>query len=278
MSKRSSDRIRIARVLGIFVMIFFYVHPGLSDADFVTHSIRVFDYFNVMLTQVFSRSCVPLLSIISGFLLALTLEKRPYSTIIKRKCQSLLLPMIAWNLLLVGLFLVFQQLFGGDPPLPHTLIEWLDAIFALTTQPANIQLAFLRDLFVCIAVSPLLVMAVKKSVLVTTALAFALAIINPENLIMLRPMILFFFVLGLAAWHYKVGHDILEKHGSILSLFLLIVGFIKVFMYFSLSVNNIAVSVYMINFTDVTMRITASLWFWWVTGRICQSTAADLRV
>src|SRR3546814_7304126 len=55
------------------------------------------------LIELFGRSSVPLLSIISGWLVMSSVSKRDYAQFAGGKAKSLLLPMVAWNLITVGL-------------------------------------------------------------------------------------------------------------------------------------------------------------------------------
>ncbi len=84
-------------------------------------------------------------------------------------------------------------------------------------------------------------------------------------------MILFFFVMGLAVWQHKVDHELLENRGLALTLALVVVGFAKVYLYFAHETNTLDLPIYLANFTDVAMRMTATLWFWWATGIICET-------
>src|SRR3546814_1653028 len=56
------------------------------------------------LIELFGRSSVPLLSIISGWLVMASVSKRDYAQFAGGKAKSLLLPMVAWNLITVGQF------------------------------------------------------------------------------------------------------------------------------------------------------------------------------
>jgi succinoglycan biosynthesis protein ExoH len=112
------------------------------------------------------RAAVPLLSAVSGYLLFRSrLDQKP-AALLRKKTQTLLLPLVMWNapLALVTWWaqahgkLLEQRLVLGGPG--ATVGAWLDALLGVTSNPIDFPLHFIRDLYVlcvlALAVGPLL--------------------------------------------------------------------------------------------------------------------------
>src|SRR3546814_3456019 len=75
------------------------------------------------LIELFGSSSVPLLSIISGWLVMASVSKRDYAQFAGGKAKSLLLPMVAWNLITVGLVVFFAHFGDLRAPKPALGME-----------------------------------------------------------------------------------------------------------------------------------------------------------
>src|SRR3546814_12381365 len=79
-----------------------------------------------------------------------SVSKRDYAQFAGGKAKSLLLPMVAWNLITVGLVVFFAHFGDLRAPKPALGMAFLNEIFHLTAAgEINVQNAFLRDIFIC---------------------------------------------------------------------------------------------------------------------------------
>src|SRR3546814_9809028 len=76
------------------------------------------------LMETFGRSAVPLLGLISGWLVAGSARTRDWRSHIGRKARTILLPMILWNALALVLVSGSAWLFDLPAPTPHSL-RWV---------------------------------------------------------------------------------------------------------------------------------------------------------
>src|SRR3546814_7029973 len=71
-----------------------------------------------MLIELLGRSSVPLLSIISGWLVMSSVAKRSYGQFVGGKAKSLLLPMVLWNLTTLAFVVAFAHFGQLKAPQP----------------------------------------------------------------------------------------------------------------------------------------------------------------
>ncbi len=194
-----SRSIDVARVLCIFFVMFVHTWPGVNEMD-TARGVRTVDYIFHFFTDVLGRSSVPLLTMISGWLIAQTYSG-DWPALLKSRAKSLLVPLIAWNILMVGVLLFAEFIAHNARARDWSPLGIANALLALTAPPANVQLAFLRDLFVCVAISPLLLIVLRCHRVIVITFGLLLIAYSQYGLpmpLLLRPMILVFFFLGLA--------------------------------------------------------------------------------
>src|SRR3546814_18166592 len=103
-------------------------------------------------------SRLPPLSTPPASLFPYTTLCRSYGAFIGGKTRTILLPMLLWNLLALliisgGAYAEFLK-----APIPVSFQEAFNQLLCLTApNETNVQMAFLRDLFVCMMLAPLLV-------------------------------------------------------------------------------------------------------------------------
>jgi hypothetical protein len=193
------------RVIAIFFMM--YVHSWAGEVRFPDQAFTgPFRLFAALLVDVMGRTSVPLLTIISGYLLyTVSGARNDHGALVAGKFRTLLVPMWLWNGLL--LILVWASVQFRGAPVPAFVVEPgpVNAIFGLTDQPATLPLTFLRDMFVCALLSPALVWLVRRALWPTLLAGFLFAIFKPEQVVILRHQLLFFYLVGLAfAMHWRV--------------------------------------------------------------------------
>src|SRR3546814_3268441 len=86
-----------------------------------------------------------------------SVSKRDYAQFAGGKAKSLLLPMVAWNLITVGLVVFFAHFGDLRAPKPALGMAFLNEIFHLTAAgETHVQNRFLRDILICRLAAPLL--------------------------------------------------------------------------------------------------------------------------
>ncbi|MBB4346478.1 succinoglycan biosynthesis protein ExoH [Rhizobium cellulosilyticum] len=196
-----SSRINLMRILLICGIVFVHV-PHDPAADVVIAETGWFNWLSVFLGDSLFRIGVPCLSMISGYLL---LRKGAasfdYGKVVRSKAMTVLVPFLIWNL---GLFLAILGLqrvgigVGYFPDITASFRDVLTYAFALEDLPANVPLYFLRDLFVCILLSPVLLFLLRRAAIPTLAILFVLAVIPDLSFaIVIKRSILFSFALGM---------------------------------------------------------------------------------
>ena len=153
-----------------------------------------------MLMEAFGRSAVPLLGVISGWLVAGSSRIGDWRAHVSRKAHTILLPMVLWNLIALVLVCGAATLFDLRAPQPSSLGWTLNEVLVLVRNPdIEVQMPFLRDLFVCMVAAPLLVRFPVRALLAVAAVAAMGQIVGFGWPLLLRPSILTFFALGIAA-------------------------------------------------------------------------------
>lgn len=204
-----SSRMNLMRIVLISGIVFVHI-PFNDESSPFQGTYGSFDWLRLFLRDVVFRVGVPCLSAISGYLLfrhgEATLD---YGKTIRRKAKSLLLPFLLWNSLFFLLVLILQSYGIGDGYLPdiagaspHVLATML---FAVDGVPINLPLYFLRDLFVCVLLSPLLAVLVRRYPATTLAILLLFAALPMPLGIVLRNSILFSFTFGIFLSLHKVN-------------------------------------------------------------------------
>lgn len=192
MSPTVSDTIRLARVLCILLLVYAHAQPyqpGLPETLFSPMGLIHY------LRQLLGHTSVPLLSLISGYLLARLLSTRPYARELGHRFFSLLVPLVLWNLI----FIAKEVAESGLPALPAAQ-DWPNAVLALTAPPAMTPLYFLRDAFVCALVSPALLHLARQAPRATALALLLNALLNLDGVLFLNSAIPLFYFAGCALW------------------------------------------------------------------------------
>jgi surface polysaccharide O-acyltransferase-like enzyme len=192
--------IRIARVLCIFLVMYVHVNPGISEVDPAGQGVRAFDWARFTLVNSAGRVSVGLLSVVSGYLAVSALARAGFGRLIAKRVRTLIVPMALWSALFMAMAMVGERVqpgylartLGGELGLAR-LPDWL---FGLTRAPANAPLAFLRDIFVCSLLLPVLLRAQRAGAWVyvgVVAAIFGLAWVSP---LLLTPSLAPLFAIG----------------------------------------------------------------------------------
>ena len=208
------------RIVLISGIVFVHI-PFDTDSSPFNGAYGFFDWFRVFLRDSLFRVGVPCLSAISGYLLFRHgTTKLDYGKTIRRKAKTVLLPFLLWNSAFF-VFVLLLQYFGiGDgflPDLSNASPRTLSTLlFAIEGTPINLPLYFLRDLFVCILLSPVLAMLISRFPLPTLVGLLLLAALPIPLGIVLRNSILFSFGFGIYLSLYRVDLTIIDRYAAVI--------------------------------------------------------------
>lgn len=208
----------MARMLCVLCMIFVHVPDGQTSAVLYTLSDGGFiNFIEGFLVEGPGRASAALLSVVSGYLAATTLLK-PGSSInglYRRRFVSIVLPMVFWGVATCLIYLAasrFRPTFLDDA---KTLLDQLNFVFFLTEMPmgATMHLGFLRDLFVCVLLSPLLLPAIQRFAWLLLPLLCLLYLFDHDQsaVLILRPLVLFAFSVGIYLATRKLALNSLDR-------------------------------------------------------------------
>ncbi len=215
-----SSRINLMRIVLISGIIFVHIPFDPQTSPF-NGAYGLFDWLRVFLRDSLFRVGVPCLSAISGYLLfrhgAASLD---YGKTIRRKTKTVILPFLLWNSAFFMFVLILQHYGIGDGYLPdlseatpHTLATLL---FAIDGTPINLPLYFLRDLFVCILLSPILAFLIRRAPLPTLGFLLLLAAWPVSIGIVLRNSILFSFSFGIYLSLHRIDVTIVDRYAALI--------------------------------------------------------------
>lgn len=269
---RRSDAIAIARVICILGVIYVHAWTGLGGDALMAMRDTPQEGFRWFLMEMFGHSAVPLLGLISGWLVGGSARTRDWASHIGRKARTILLPMILWNILAI-LLVSGAAIFGTlAAPQPHSIGWVLQEIFIVSRNPdINVQMPFLRDLFLCMVLAPLLVRMPGWVLGVVAAVAVACQIAGLGPPLFMRPSILFFFTLGLLA---RRG-DVAERVAALPWLVAVTPFALLMTAHLMLSVTSSASGIGMAAL-DMALRVAAALCFWRIAWALADSPARGL--
>lgn len=222
-SREVSKRIKIARYLMVCGIVFIHIPP--VETRTVTDN-AFFLFIRDFLVDGVFRGTVPVLTCISAYLIFLSGKDQKALRLIQDKAETLVIPMIIWNLPIVSAIYLFQKYGIADYPFrfdlyPFHFFTVLDATFGLTDRPANYPLFFLRDLFVLACLSPIFGYFIRRAPALGFVIVVAIFWFDFDGLLLLRSnMALSFYIGGIAAV-YGWNLFFLDKYKwSMLALFI----------------------------------------------------------
>jgi len=267
---RRSDAISIARVICILGVVYVHAWTGLNGHDLEIARGTPQENLRWLLMEIFGRSAVPLLGVISGWLVGGSSRTQNWIGHVLRKARTILVPMVLWNCLGILFVSGAAWLVGLSAPVPLSF-DWLfQELFVFSRNPdINVQMPFLRDLFLCMCAAPLLVRS-PAWLLMTIAGAAALAqLMGWGPPVLMRPAILFFFLIGMMA--RRTG---LAERVASLNWLLAVVPFLllmTVQLHFALRPTQTAgIGV---GILDLAVRVTAAACFWRLSWALAGTAA-----
>ncbi len=196
---RTSTAIAVARLLGILGVVYVHGWTGLNWERLFAANDSAQGIFRILVNEIFGRSAVPLLSIISGWLVVSGGTTKAYGSFVAGKAKAILAPMVLWNAIAIVAVAAGVMLLGVAGPLP-TSFAWTfnELVPLLSPSNINVQMPFLRDLFVCMLFAPLLVRMPLPALAAVGAVAIVWTVSTVQFPLLQRPPILIFFVAGIA--------------------------------------------------------------------------------
>jgi hypothetical protein len=199
-TERRSGAIAIARAICILGVV--YVHGWTGRNGEMLEALRGTGQETArwVLMEALGRSAVPLLGLISGWLVAGSARTRDWRSHIGRKARSILAPMVAWNAIAILLVSGAAWLGSLSAPVPHSW-EWVtQELFIISRNPdINVQMPFLRDLFLCMVAAPMFVRMPSRALMLMAGVAGICHIFSIGPPVLMRASILCFFLLGMLA-------------------------------------------------------------------------------
>jgi hypothetical protein len=194
------EAIGIARVFCILGIVYVHAWTGRTAEELQILDDSWQGLLRWGLIELLGRSAVPLLGAISGWLSGPSAAKRSYARFVRVKARTILAPMLLWNIIAMILVCGFAYWGTLKAPIPASLAEALDWIGCVTQpNPINVQISFLRDLFLCMCAAPLMARLKDGWLWALWLIAAAWSVSNLNVPLLLRPPILLFFVSGMLA-------------------------------------------------------------------------------
>lgn len=210
------ERIAILRPLLILGTV--YVHTGGVGDSIGWEWSNPFEYLMATLRNGLFRSGVPMLTLISGFLLfGAALDQAPRKMLAK-KFRTLVIPFLVFNLAFIALMFPLERYFGFAYRVPLTGVDlagWLDRVFALTDTPFNMPLYFLRDMVVLILLAPLFGYVLRKAPWLGLAVVSVIFYFDYDGHLVLRSTSAILFYIGGMAALYDWKLEAFDKHAKL---------------------------------------------------------------
>lgn len=194
------DRIAMLRYLMIVGVVILHTPPYVPIIEIGP---GIFDFVKSFFQNVAFRATVPVLTLISGYLLFRSGLDQDWGHLLKKKMRTIALPFFVFNLpVLAGAFAA-QYLLGlrmSYQLIPFDAPTWFNAAFSISASPINYPLHFLRDLMILMALSPLLRLAMRRCPWVGLVAMILIFFNNLDGTLILREVMpVMFYVGGLAA-------------------------------------------------------------------------------
>lgn len=196
MPPQLSESIRVARIFCMLLLVYAHAQPYTPGVPTTFFSQEGVIYF---LRLLLGQGSVPLLSLVSGYLLAHAMSNRRYTDELKNKLFTLIVPLVLWNLV----YIAKEALKLGWAGVPAAS-DWPNAVLAISAPPAMMPLYYLRDLFICFLISPLLLGAARKAPVWATMVLLINGVLNTDGSIFINSGVPLFFFGGCLLWSHAV--------------------------------------------------------------------------
>lgn len=187
------DNLRLLAIIGVF-FIHAYNLPYVNKIDPISR------FIEDLLFQYFTRICVPVLFLVSGFLCSKPQKPIHLLQFYRKRIKTLLIPYLTWSIGWLLLYYMIQEYtplksyFTLDPIRSLRFWGLIDRIFIW---PVPYQFWFIRNLICYILLFPILTFIIKKIGILALGSLFIGWIYYPMGIDLLNPEGLLFFMLGM---------------------------------------------------------------------------------
>lgn len=185
MNPTLSKAFNILRMPLALLVVFIHIDSNPLPLSAFSQDTEGLIYNNIKLIVIqIANLAVPCFYIISAYLLMY--KNDGYTTMLKKKIRSLLLPYLIWNIL-AAIYIKLTQ--GND----------LFSFYNLFIRPANFPLWFLRDLIILTILSPVFRLLINQLKQISLLFFIVLYLIDAQEYLLLSPSAntsTFFFFLG----------------------------------------------------------------------------------
>ncbi len=201
-SSTISLRINLLRYMLIVGIVLLHSPPYVPLAELPADP-SAFEWTKAFFQGVLFRMSVPILSCISGYLL-FSARNQDYLDLLAKKGKTILVPMLAWNgIAFAAMYLLgatgHASGLGNGSAYPFDIWTAVDGLLALQGTAWNYPLAFLRDLLVMIALSPILRLVLARAPYAGLAIWVAIFFADLDGPLVMRPDLPVTFYLGALA-------------------------------------------------------------------------------
>ncbi|PNQ01792.1 acyltransferase [Sphingobium fuliginis] len=271
---RRSDAISIARVICILGVVYVHAWTGLNGHDLESLRGTSQDSLRWGLMEVFGRSAVPLLGLISGWLVEGSSRTHDWLRHVGRKARTILLPMILWNALAILFVSGAAWMLGLSAPVPSSTGWMFEELFIVSRNPdINVQMPFLRDLFLCMLAAPLFVRLPGWALGAVAAMAALCQIMGWGPPVLMRASILFFFIMGIVARREGLADRVAALPWMVAAppFALLMTAQLYISLHPGALPPGVGTAV-----LDMAVRVAAALFFWRLAWSLAASAARGM--
>lgn len=271
-----NDAIAIARVICILGVVYVHAWTGRTGEELAHMVGSGQELLRWTLMEGLGKSAVPLLGMISGYLVAGSRATQSWRCFVGGKARTIALPMLLWNG--IAILCVSGAAAAGWilAPTPQSVGWVVEELLALTRAPdINVQMPFLRDLFVCMLTAPLLVRFPVRGMVMLAAAVAVLTIGGWPQPLLLRPLILFFFVFGMIARRLSLAERAAALPIAVAVVPFLVLAPIKIALSLPPAVY-VTTHAHAMAALDLVTRLAAALFFWRIANALAASRARTL--
>ncbi len=279
LAARRSDAIAVARVICILGVVYVHAWTGLNGHDLESLRGTPQDSLRWALMEIFGRSAVPLLGLISGWLVAGSSRTQDWLRHVGRKARTILLPMILWNGLAILLVSGAAWILGLSAPVPSSTGWMFEELFIVSRNPdINVQMPFLRDLFLCMVAAPLFVRLPGWALGMIAAMAALSQIMGWGPPVLMRASILFFFVMGIIARREGLADRVAALPWTVAAppFVLLMSAQLFASLHPGADGSGMGLPVLEMAALDMAVRVAAALFFWRLAWSLAASGARGM--
>lgn len=271
-----SHAIAMARVICILGIVYVHAWTGRNGNDLQMLNHTPQGMLRWVLIELLGRSSVPLLSMISGWLVGPSLVRHGSRRFLAGKLRTVLAPMVLWNAL--AIVLVSGAAMAGWIYAPRPVSVWwtVNELFCLyTPDDINVQIPFLRDLFVCMLAVPLLVRWPDRALWAVAGLALVWSLAPVWVPVLQRPSILLFFVAGMLARRHGLAAWMASRPLMLMASPYVAMAAFKIWLE-GVGIDSGINNPVFLSAVDLVMRAATAIFFWALAWRVAVSRIAPL--